>query len=85
MALTEKNLEQLLNLYAAYIQRFQEMQQIALRLKAPHAWRTMDGELTIGILTHEEVDKLTERFKRDLDEAELIIATARGLLATRDV
>lgn len=83
MALTEKNIEQVLQLIAAYTERLQEVQDLAVQLRRPAFWRSTDGSLEVGALSADDKGKLTDRIGKDLDQAELIIATIRGLLETR--
>jgi hypothetical protein len=81
MALTERNIDQILNLTAAYMQRLEEVQRIATALRSTALWRSTDGSLQIGAITDTDKANLTTRITQNLDEAELIIATTRGLLA----
>lgn len=81
MSLNEKNIEQVLNLIAAYTERLQEVSQLAVALRTPAFWRATDGSLEVGALSTDDKGKLTERMNKDLDDAELIITTIRGLLA----
>lgn len=80
MALTEKNIEQILNLIAAYTERLQEVSQLAVALRTPAFWRSTDGSLEVGAMSADDKDKLTTRMNKDLDDAQLIITTIRGLL-----
>jgi len=81
MPVTERNLEQLINLITAYMGRFQEIQDLAVQLRRPAFWRSPDGTLEVGALSADDKTRLRERITKDLDEAEIVIATVRGLLA----
>lgn len=83
MSLTEANVQQLTNMVAALGQRVEQVREASARLNRPEFWRSPDGQLSVGSLTPEDRERLDGYIRNLLDEAEAIIATARGMMGPK--
>jgi len=83
MALTGANIDTLVNLLTALAQRQQALQQLAAQLHSGVFWRSPDGKLAVTV-SDQMGAELTEFAKVYLDESEVIIISARAILAGKD-
>ncbi len=74
------NIDTLLNLLTALAQRQETVRQLAAQLANPSVWRSPDGQLAVA-LTDAQQAELTAFVKAYLDESEVLIASARAMLA----
>lgn len=81
MSLTDKNVEQVVALLIAYLQRFDEVTNLANHLRSAPIWRSNDGTLQVGALTDADKQQLRDRILKDLDDGDVIATTIRGLIA----
>jgi DNA-binding transcriptional regulator/RsmH inhibitor MraZ len=80
MPLTTNNLETIINMLTALAQRQEAIRQLATQLHGGTAWRSIDGQLAI-ILPDSQRAELAGFIKTYLDESEILIASARAILA----
>jgi len=80
MPLATNNLETLINMLIALAQRQEVVRTLATQLQAATVWRSPDGQLAVA-LTAAQRDELAAFVKAYLDESEVLIATARAMLA----
>jgi hypothetical protein len=80
MPLTTDNLETLINVLTAIAQRQDAIRQLATQLHSGTTWRSMDGRLAITLPDSQKAE-LTTFIKTYLDESEILIASARAMLA----
>ena len=74
------NVDTLINLLTALAQRQQAIQQLAQQLQAGVIWRSPDGQLAVDIIDAQRVE-LEAFIKAYLDESDILIASARAILA----
>lgn len=80
MPLTAANIDTLVNMLTALAQRQQTLLQLASQLQAGTLWRSPDGKLAIAISDQQRAE-IADFAKAYLEESEVIIATARAILA----
>ena len=80
MPLATNNLETLINMLSALAQRQEALRQLAGQLHAGTVWRSPDGQLALA-LTAAQREELAAFIKAYLDESEVLIASARAMLA----
>ena len=80
MALARHNLETLTNMLSALAQRQDAVRQLASQLQAGVIWRSPDGQLGVDITDAQRVE-LEAFIKAYLDESDILIASARAILA----
>ena len=83
MPLTTDNLEALINILTALAQRQEAIRQLATQLHGGTTWRSIDGRLAITLPDSQKAE-LTAFVKTYLDESEILISSARAMLATAD-
>ena len=74
------NVDTLVNLLTALAQRQEVVRTLATQLQASTVWRSPDGQLAVA-LTDAQQAELTAFIKTYLDESEILIASARAILA----
>ena len=82
MALTAANIDMLVNMLTALAQRQQTLQQLAAQLHSGVFWRSPDGKLAVAVSDQMSAE-LVEFAKVYLDESEIIIISARAILADK--
>lgn len=82
MPLTEANVEQITARVVALDNRFLEIRETSNLLRQNTLWRSQDGSLTAGTISQADKKRITAYLNTLLNEAEAIIATVRGMLAT---
>jgi hypothetical protein len=82
MPFTTSNLETLINILTALTQRQEAIRQLATQLHGGAVWRSLDGSLAIS-LPDSQKDELTSFIKTYLDESEILITSARAMLAAK--
>lgn len=80
MALTDKNLETLVNMLGGLAQRQEVIRQLAGQLQAGTVWRSPDGQLSVA-LSEGQRAQIEDFMKAYLDESDVFIASARAVLA----
>ena len=80
MPLTADNLETIINLLTAIAQRQEAIRQLATQLHGGTTWRSIDGRLAITLPDSQKAE-LTSFIKTYLDESEILVASARAMLA----
>ena len=80
MALTNQNLETLLNMLGSLTQRQDAIRQLAGQLQAGVVWRSVDGQLSVA-LSKEQRAQLENFANTYLNESEILIASVRAMLA----
>jgi hypothetical protein len=80
MPLTTDNLETLINILTAIAQRQEAIRQLATQLHGGTTWRSIDGRLAITLPDSQKAE-LTTFIKTYLDESEILVASARAMLA----
>jgi hypothetical protein len=79
MALSEKNLETLVNMLNALAQRQDTIRQLANHLHTGVVWRSLDGELSVG-LSEAQRGELEEFIDAYLSESDVVTASVRAML-----
>ncbi len=74
------NVDTLVNLLTALAQRQEVVRTLATQLQASTVWRSPDGQLAVA-LTDAQQAELTAFVRAYLDESEVLIASARAILA----
>ena len=82
MPLTAANIDTLVNMLTALAQRQQMLLQLAGHLQSGTLWRSPDGKLAITIADQQKAE-IADFAKAYLDESEILIASARAILAER--
>ena len=80
MPLTANNLETLINMLNALAQRQDTVRQLAAQIHAGAIWRSVDGQLAVALTSAQQAE-LAGFIKVYLDESEMLIASARAVLA----
>jgi len=80
MPINKDNLTAAVSLLAALAQRHDTLHQLSTQLASPIIWRSIDGSLSIPI-PPPEVAQLEAFMKAYLDEAQVVQAALRALLA----
>jgi hypothetical protein len=76
---TAANIEPLINMLNAAVQRQDTVRQLAAQLRSDAIWRSPDGSLAVD-LTDDQRHQIASIAHAYLDETEVIIATARAIL-----
>jgi hypothetical protein len=79
MPLNISNLEPLINMLNAIVQRQETVRQLAAQLHSAAIWRSPDGSLAVEI-TPEQQREISTFAQTYLAESEVIIASARAIL-----
>jgi len=80
MPVTAANLEPLINMLNAIVQRQETIRQLAAQLHSSAVWRSPDGKLAVE-LSDEQRAQLAAIAHAYLDESDVLTATARAMLA----
>jgi len=80
MPVTAANLEPLINMLNAIVQRQETIRQLAAQLHSSAVWRSPDGTLAVEITTDQQA-QIAAIAHAYLDESDVLIAAARAMLA----